>query len=122
MEHGAHPRRAQALRRVRALERRGGDRHAIEREDRRRGRRPVALGCGHSLKGVAVAALTLCLSALAHAADNPAEVFELPSVDVVGVTPLPGLGTALRDVPANVQRFGATDLSRQRPLTLTQFL
>jgi iron complex outermembrane recepter protein len=74
------------------------------------------------LKGVAVAALTLCLSALARAADNPAEVFELPSVEVVGVTPLPGLGTALRDVPANVQRFGASDIARQRPLTLTQFL
>ena len=59
---------------------------------------------------------------LASAADNPAEVFELPSVDVVGVTPLPGLGTALRDVPANVQRFGASDIARQRQRTLTQFL
>ena len=58
------------------------------------------------------AALTLCLAPLAHAADNPAEVFELPSVDVVGTTPLPGLGTALRDVPANVQRFGATGIAR----------
>ena len=59
---------------------------------------------------------------LASAADNPAEVFELPSVDVVGVTPLPGLGTALRDVPANVQRFGASDIAGQRQRTLTQFL
>ena len=58
----------------------------------------------------------------ASAADNPAEVFELPSVQVVGVTPLPGLGTALRDVPANVQRFGAADIARQRQRTLTQFL
>jgi outer membrane receptor protein involved in Fe transport len=58
----------------------------------------------------------------AAAADNPAEVFELPSVQVVGVTPLPGLGTALRDVPANVQRFGSSDIARQRPSTLTQFL
>ena len=69
---------------------------------------------------VLVAALVL--NGTAAAADNPAEVFELPSVEVVGVTPLPGLGTPLRDVPANVQRFGAADISRQRPLTLTQFL
>jgi outer membrane receptor protein involved in Fe transport len=55
-------------------------------------------------------------------ADNPAEVFELPSVQVIGTTPLPGLGTELRDVPANVQRFGGRDIERQRPATLTQFL
>ncbi|HEX9275047.1 MAG TPA: hypothetical protein VGA51_01445, partial [Casimicrobiaceae bacterium] len=36
-------------------------------------------------------------------ADNPAEIFELPAVTVIGTTPLPGLGTAPRDVPANVQ-------------------
>jgi iron complex outermembrane receptor protein len=55
-------------------------------------------------------------------AENPAEVFELPSVTVIGTTPLPGLGTALKDVPANVQSFGRADLSRQRPLELTDFL
>jgi outer membrane receptor protein involved in Fe transport len=58
----------------------------------------------------------------AQAADNPAEVFELPPVEVVGTTPLPGLGTPLRDVPANVQIFGAAALARQRPRTLAQFL
>src|SRR6185437_11057196 len=50
-------------------------------------------------------ALFAIFAASAHAADNPAEVFELPSVNVVGTAPLPGLGTALRDVPANVQIF-----------------
>ena len=55
-------------------------------------------------------------------ADNPAEVFELPKVEVIGTTPLPGLGTALKDVPANVQSFGRADLLRQRPLDLSDFL
>src|SRR5215471_18493076 len=55
-------------------------------------------------------------------ADNPAEVFELPSVQVIGTTPLPGLGTDLKDVPANVQTFGRRDFDRQRPLDLTEFL
>jgi hypothetical protein len=39
----------------------------------------------------------------AGAADNPAEVFELPTVTVVGNAPLPGIGIALKDMPANVQ-------------------
>jgi outer membrane receptor protein involved in Fe transport len=73
--------------------------------------------------GRAVVAITILAACeAAHAADNPAEVFELPSVQVVGITPLPGLGTPLRDVPANVQRFGADDIGRQRLPTLSQYL
>ena len=55
-------------------------------------------------------------------ADNPAEAFELPSVQVVGTTPLPGLGIPLADVPANAQSFNRGDFDRQRPLDLTDFL
>src|SRR5262249_18380809 len=62
------------------------------------------------------------LTAAPARADNPAEVLELPSVTVIGTTPLPGLGTALKDVPANVQSFGRRDFDRQRPLDLTEFL
>ena len=65
---------------------------------------------------VAFAARAAC------AADNPAEIFELPAVEVVGTAPLPGLGTPLRDVPANVQIFDNRLFARTRPLTLTQFL
>jgi iron complex outermembrane receptor protein len=67
-------------------------------------------------------ALAICFVAQARAADNPAEIFELPSVQVVGTAPLPGLGTPLRDVPANVQIFDNRLLARTRPLSLTQFL
>ena len=69
-------------------------------------------------------ALAWSLVALAPiaSADNPAEVFELPSVTVVGTTPLPGLGTPLKYVPANVQIFNRRDFDRQRPLELTDFL
>src|SRR2546425_5061976 len=78
------------------------------------------------LSRCAAARLALGLAAAAstgHAcADNPAEVFELPRVEVIGTTPLPGLGTALKDVPANVQSFGRADFRRQRPLELTDFL
>jgi len=69
----------------------------------------------------AVASITI-LGAGRAGAENPAEVFELPNVTVIGTTPLPGLGTPARDVPANVQVFGSRDLARQRPLDLTDFL
>jgi outer membrane receptor protein involved in Fe transport len=66
--------------------------------------------------------LACALVPVAAFSENPAEVFELPSVTVIGTTPLPGLGTAARDVPANVQLFGSRDIGRQRPLDLTEFL
>ena len=47
---------------------------------------------------------------------------ELGRIDVVGTTPLPGLGTPLANVPANVQVFGARGIERQRPITLPDFL
>jgi outer membrane receptor protein involved in Fe transport len=46
----------------------------------------------------------------------------LPRIEVVGTTPLPGLGNALADVPANVQLFGNRDLARQPTQDITGFL
>src|SRR4051794_34936671 len=75
--------------------------------------------CQWVAAGMAIAAIH---AGAAHASDNPAEVPELPTVVVVGTTPLPGLGLPLREVPGNVQTFGGGQLNRQRPATLTQFL
>ncbi|TLY61358.1 MAG: TonB-dependent receptor [Gammaproteobacteria bacterium] len=60
----------------------------------------------------------------AHSATgtNPAEALEMPTVEVVGTTPLPGLGTPIQDVPANVQIYTSGDLARQRQSTLTDYL
>ena len=70
----------------------------------------------------ALAAALACAFASIARAENAAEAFELPTVEVVGTTPLPGLGSPLRDVPANVQVFGNRAIANQRPPTLTQFL
>lgn len=71
----------------------------------------------------------LCMSgaALAGTADdqgkvNPAEALELPTVDIIGTTPLPGLGTPTRDVPANVQVYTSKDLAGQRQTNVTDYL
>ncbi len=69
----------------------------------------------------------LCSAASTQAEDsktpeNPAEALELPTVEIVGTTPLPGLGTALRDVPANVQIYTSSNLSHQHQTNATDFL
>jgi iron complex outermembrane receptor protein len=66
--------------------------------------------------------LLLIACAPAWAADNPAEVLELPTIEVVGTTPMPGIGTPLKDVPANVQIYTSKDLSRQRQTNVTDYL
>lgn len=54
--------------------------------------------------------------------ENPAEALELPTVEIVGTTPLPGLGTPTRDVPANVQIYTSGDLAGQRQTNVTDYL
>ena len=64
-----------------------------------------------------------CIGAsLGARADNPAEVLELPQVQVIGVTPLPGSEVPLEQVPANVRSFTSRDLRRQGATTLGGFL
>src|SRR5712691_9566925 len=60
--------------------------------------------CGTSLRRalVACALAAACLAAGALA-QNPAAELEAPTVYVVGTTPLPGVGTPVSQVPANVQ-------------------
>ncbi|MDE2584022.1 MAG: TonB-dependent receptor [Betaproteobacteria bacterium] len=55
-------------------------------------------------------------------ADNPAARLEAPTVQVVGTTPLPGIGVSLEKVPANVQSVSADDIRRQQPLDLSEQL
>ncbi|MEO5696866.1 MAG: TonB-dependent receptor [Burkholderiaceae bacterium] len=55
-------------------------------------------------------------------AQNPSEVLELPQVEVVGTTPLPGSGVQLRKLPANAQIFTSDELRQQRAGNLTEFL
>ena len=67
----------------------------------------------------ALAAWATCASTLPGQAQ---QAVELPRVEVVTTTPLPGLGTPLRDVPANVQTYSGRELGRQRQGNLTEFL
>ena len=69
-----------------------------------------------------VFAQTSAPTAAAAPVRNAPEVLEVPTVEVVGTTLLPGLGSAIRDVPANVQISTQKDLARQRQGSLAEFL
>ena len=51
---------------------------------------------------------------LATAVASAQEAAVISPVEVVGTTPLPGIGTPLSQVPYNVQSFGARLLERER--------
>ena len=72
----------------------------------------------------AFAALGLLASvqAQAQSADNPATAIEAPQVHVVGIRPVPGLGTPLRDIPSAVQSANARDLEQNQPLDVSDYL
>jgi iron complex outermembrane recepter protein len=84
--------------------------------------RRMAVGAASALIGWTGAGLAADEKAVEKAADNPAEVLELPTVEVIGTTPLPGLGTPVKDVPANVQVITTKDISKQHTLDLTDYL
>jgi outer membrane receptor protein involved in Fe transport len=53
---------------------------------------------------------------------TPDEPLSLSTVQVIDTAPLPGLGTPLQDVPANVQVHDARQLQAQSPTTLVDYL
>ncbi|WP_194712144.1 TonB-dependent receptor [Noviherbaspirillum soli] len=71
---------------------------------------------------VAALAGTFTHYGAAYAQENPAEALELPTVEVVGTSMLPGLGTPIQNVPANVQIMNSRNIEQQRQLTLVDHL
>lgn len=55
------------------------------------------------------------------AAEKPTDV-QAPTVEVIGKTPLPGLGVPISEVPANVQAIDRTTIDRTQPLNLPDLL
>jgi len=57
-----------------------------------------------------------------NSAQNPAEQLETPSVEVIGVTPLPGFGVPAAQIPSNVQAVTGAEISRQHSINLPEFM
>lgn len=71
---------------------------------------------------VGLLALPLCLLHAQARADDPLPVVALQSVVIVGTTTLPGQGTPLNQVPANVQTLQGAAVTSPRATTLAQAL
>ena len=56
------------------------------------------------------------------AADNPAAELEAPTIEVIGTTPVPGLGTPVSQVPANVQVQTGKAITDSQATNLPEFL
>ena len=67
-------------------------------------------------------AAALASSPITAAATDEQRNLEAPQVDVVGTTPVPGLGSPKNEVPANVQILTPKDIQQQRPLDLPDLL
>jgi iron complex outermembrane recepter protein len=56
------------------------------------------------------------------AQENPATELETPSIEVVGTTPLPGLGTPVDQVPSNVQAATGEEIKDQNSTNVGTFI
>jgi iron complex outermembrane recepter protein len=74
------------------------------------------------LVAAALASILALLSPALAAADNPATELEAPTVEVIGTTPLPGIGTPIEQVPANVQAVIGEQIRKQLAPGLADFL
>lgn len=84
----------------------------------RRGSRPSA----RRAVTVALGALFATAQAPAVLAGDGAEVVRLRAVNVVGTTPLPGIGQVLNEIPAPVQSATSAEIDRSQALDLSAFL
>ena len=75
----------------------------------------------HRLLG-SIGGIVASLFAPAVLAQTPSEPMQLPTVQVIDTSVLPGLGTPLQDVPANVQVHTGKDMDAQRPTNLADYL
>ncbi len=55
-------------------------------------------------------------------AENKAEVLETQTIEVVGTTPLPSIGTPINQVPSNVQTSSSKQIEQQQSLDLSEYL
>ncbi len=56
------------------------------------------------------------------AADNPAAELEAPTIEVIGTTPVPGIGVPVSQVPSNVQAATGSDVQKQKTLDLSEYM
>ena len=76
----------------------------------------------YQIKPIALAVASIFFYAQTAQAENRAEVLETSTIEVVGTTPLPSIGTPINQVPANVQTGSSKNIEQQQSLNLSEYL
>ena len=76
--------------------------------------------CPKSRACIALSVALACASA--GAAENPATALEAPTIEVIGTTPIQGIGVPVSQVPANVQTTTGATIQKQKTLDLSEYL
>ena len=87
-----------------------------------KGIKMVVHGHRKSPAGFALSMVLASAFGLAGAAENPATALEAPTVEVIGTTPIQGIGVPVSQVPANVQSVTGADIQKQKTLDLSEYL
>ncbi len=70
----------------------------------------------------AVTVMAACTAGNAFAQEETPRTLETPSIEVVGTTPVPGLGTPVDEVPSNVQVVTDEKLTEKQSINLPDFM
>ncbi len=76
----------------------------------------------HRRACLALAISTAFPVSVVFAADPSPRDLQAPTVEVVGTTPIPGLGTPKDEIPANVQSVSGSRIREQQSLNLPEFM
>lgn len=71
---------------------------------------------------LAVAVALAFPAVLTQAQDNPAAALEAPTVEIVGTTPVPGLGTPVNEIPSNLQVQTGAAIREKQSINLPDFM
>ena len=82
----------------------------------------VVHACPLSRAHFALCAFLVLFFGVVEAAENPAAELEAPTVEVIGTTPVQGIGVPVNQVPANVQTTTGADIEKQQTLDLSEYL
>lgn len=74
------------------------------------------------IKAIYLLLITAFASPTLVFAENKAETLETGRVEVIGTTPLPGIGIAKERVPANIQTIKGSEMQKQNNLTISDFM
>ncbi len=74
------------------------------------------------IKPIALAVASMFFYAQVAQAANKAEALETSTIEVVGTTPLPSIGTPINQVPSNVQTGSSKSIEQQQSLDLSEYL